>query len=122
MSGNINTFFAGTTSTALAMGDHTATGTTTTTATWPSLAFAYATAVALAQDTTPVMPHTSAATDATVTGGYIVSSHSAHWSVDFPYGPTPVSVDVSLTTVSSYGGGDALSGHGLQSPSLHGLF
>jgi hypothetical protein len=122
MSGNINTFFAGTTSNALAMGGQTATSTAGTTAAWPGLSAAYAAAVAVAQNNAPVMPHTSADTDATATGGYITSSNSVHWSVDFPYGPTPVSVDVSISTVSSYGGGDALSGYGLQSPSLHGLF
>jgi len=122
MSGSINTFFAGTTSSALAMGNQTATSTTNTTAAWPGLAAAYATAVAVAQNDAPVMPHTSTATDATATGGYITSAHSVHWSVDFPHSPTPVSVDVSISSVSSYGGGDALSGYGLQSPSLHGLF
>ena len=69
MSGNINTFFAGTTTSALAMGDHTATSTTNTTAAWPGLAAAYATAVAVGQNDAPVVPHTSAAADATATGG-----------------------------------------------------
>jgi hypothetical protein len=46
-------------------------------------------------------------------------------SVDFPYGPTPVSVDVSVTTMSTHGGSDFLSDYslsGVMGPSVHGLF
>jgi hypothetical protein len=122
MSGSNQTFFAGTTTKAFALGDHTATNTTATTAAWPGLAVGYAVAVAVAQDTAPTAPHTDATSDAIATGGYITSSHSGGLSVDYPYGPTPTSVDVSVTTTSSYGGGDALSAYGLSAPSLHGLF
>jgi hypothetical protein len=44
-------------------------------------------------------------------------------SVDFLYGPTPASVDVFVTSLSTHGGGDNfLSGYSLASPSVHGLF
>jgi hypothetical protein len=39
-------------------------------------------------------------------------------------GPTPVSVDVSVTAMSTHGGSDFLSDHslsGLLAPSVHGL-
>jgi hypothetical protein len=121
MSGSINTFFAGVTSTALALGDQTATKTATSTAVLPGAAIGYATAVSVAQDTGSGTPSTSATTDGIAAGGYTTSSHVSQLSFDFPYGPTPVSVDVSLTSVSSHGGGYALSGYGLLSPSLHGL-
>ena len=119
MSGSTNTFFAGMNSTAQAMGDLTATNAVTKTAVLPGAAIGFAAAVAVAQDTSPGVPHTSATTEGLVSGGYITSSHSGHLSVDFPYGPTPVSVDVSITTMSTHGGSDFLSG--LASPSIHGL-
>jgi hypothetical protein len=124
MSGSINTFFAGMNSTAQAMGDLTATNTATGTLAASGVAIGFATAVAAAQDTTPAAPHTSATTDGFATGGTITSSHTDHWSIDFLLGPTPVSVDVSVTAISTHGGGDFLSGYsvaGLTSPSVHGL-
>jgi hypothetical protein len=122
MSGS--TFFAGMNSTAHAMGDLTVTNTATATLAAPGVAIGYATAVAVAQDTTPTAPHTSATTEGIVTGGAITSAHAAHWSVDFLMGPTPVSVDVSVTAMSTHGGSDFLSDHslsGLLAPSVHGL-
>jgi hypothetical protein len=121
MSGNINTFFAGMNGAAQAMGDLTATDTATRTLAAPGVAIGFATAVAVAQDTTPATPHTSATTDGFATGGPITSSYTSHWSVDFLLGPTPVSVDVSVTSISTHGGSDFLSGYGLASPSVHGL-
>jgi hypothetical protein len=124
MSGSTNTFFAGMNSATQAMGDLTATNAVTKTAVLPGAAIGFAAAVAVAQDTSPGMPHTSATTEGLVSGGYITSSHSGHLSVDFPNGPTPVSVDVSITTMSTHGGSDFLSGDtlsGLASPSVHGL-
>src|SRR5262245_32491441 len=109
MSRNINTFFAGANSTAHAMGDLTATDTATSTLAAPRVAVAFATAVAVAQDTAPAVPHTSATTDGFATGGTITSSHTLHWSVDSLVGPTPTAVDVSLTSISTHGGGDFLS-------------
>ena len=124
MSGSINTFFAAMNSTAHAMGDQTATNTSTTTAVLPGVAIGYAVAIAVAQDTSPGTPHTSATTEGLVSGGYIASSHTGHMSVDFPFGPTPVSVDVSVTAMSTHGGSDFLSGHSLSAlmgPWVHGL-
>ncbi len=121
MSKSINTFSAEMTSMAEATGALTATNTATKTLAVPGLAVGFAAAVALAQDTTP---HAGAATDGSVSGGYITSFHVNHLSIDFPHGPTPVSLDVSITSSSTYGNGDFLSGHsayGLGSPSLHGL-
>jgi hypothetical protein len=125
MSGSTNTFFAAMNSTAHAMGNATATNTVTTTAALPGASIGYAVAIAVAQDTSPGTPHTSATTAGLVSGGYITSSHTGHMSVDFPYGPTPVSVDVSVTATSTHGGSDFLSGYslsGLMGPSVHGLF
>jgi hypothetical protein len=121
MAGSINTFLVDVSSTALALGDRTLTDTAASTAAWPGGAIGYAAAVAVAQDTAPGTPETSATTDAIATGGYMTSSQGSHWSVDVPYGPTPTSVDVSLTFVSTHGGGYALSGYDLVGSSLHGL-
>jgi hypothetical protein len=121
MSGNINTFSAGAKSTAQALGDLTATDATTSTLVAPRVAVSFATAVAVAQDTTPAVPHTNATTDGFATGGTITSSHILHWSVDSLVGPTPIAVDVSVTSISTHGGADYLSGYGLASPSVHGL-
>jgi hypothetical protein len=120
MARSIDTFLVEVSSTALALGDRTMTDTTASTAAWPGGAIGFAVAVAVAQDTAPGTPETSATTGIIATGGSMTSS-STHWSVDFPYGPTPTSVDVSLTSVSVHGGGDAFSGYDLVSSSLHGL-
>ena len=122
MPDTINTFFAGATGTALAMGDQTVTNTAASTAVLPGAAIAYATAVSVAQDTGAGAPYANASTDGIATGGNTTSSHVSHLSIDFPYGPAPVAVDVSLTSISTQGNGYALSGYGLASPSLHGLF
>jgi hypothetical protein len=119
MAGSIDTFLVELSSTALALGDRTMTDTTASTAAWPGGAIGFAAAVAVAQDTAPGTPETSATTDVIATGS--MTSSSSHWSVDFPYGPTPTSVDVALTSVSIHGGGDAFSGYNLVSSSLHGL-
>jgi hypothetical protein len=119
MSRSFSSFSAGLSSTALATGDSTTTSTTASTAAWSGTSVAYGTAVALAQDAS--IPHTSAATGGFASGGDTSTAHTATWSVDYPYGSNPVSVDVSVTGASSYGHSDALSGYGLTSPSLHGL-
>jgi hypothetical protein len=123
MSGGINAYYAEVTGSALALGDETATDTAAVTAVWPGTAIGYAAAVAVAQDTAPDTPYTIATTDGIATGGYMTRSSAFHWSVDIPFGPTPTSVEVSVTFVSTYGGGSALSEYyGLVSPSLDGLF
>jgi hypothetical protein len=120
MAGSIDTILVDVSSTALALGDRTMTDTATRTAAWPGGAIGFAAAVAVAQDTAPGRPETSATTDVIAIGGSMTSS-TTHWSVDFPYGPTPTSVDVSLTSVTVHGGGDPLSGYDLVGSSLHGL-
>ena len=125
MSGSTNTFLAAMNSTAHAMGDLTATKTETAAAVLPGASIGFAAAVAVAQDTSSGMPHTSATTGGLVSGGSITSSHTGGLSVDFPFGPHPVSVDVSITTMSTHGDSDFLSGYslsGLMGPSVHGLF
>jgi hypothetical protein len=123
MSGS--TFFAGANSTAQAMGNLTVTNTATTTVAAPGVAIGYAVAVAEAQGAAPTAPHTSATTDSMAVGGTTTIAHTAQWSVDFLMGPTPVSVDVSVTSISTHGGSDFLSDYpvaGLTGPSVHGLF
>ena len=126
MSGSTNTFFAAMNSTAQAMGDLTATKTATAAAVLPGASIGYAAAVAVAQDTSPGRPHTSATTDGLRERRiHHELAIPAMCRVDFPYGPTPVSVDVSVTAMSTHGGSDFLSGYslsGLMGPSLHGLF
>jgi hypothetical protein len=120
---NSNSSFAAMFAKADAVGDQTDVTTGTTTAVFPGVSIGFAFAVALAEDTAPGTPQTSATTGGAVNEGFIVSSHTANMSVDFPHGPTPVSLDVSVTFVSSHGGrGDFLSDNALHAPSLHGLF
>jgi hypothetical protein len=124
MSANTNTFVAGMTATAEALGDRTATDAATRTLAVPGVAISFGAATAVAQDATPVVPHTSATTDGFATGGTITSSHTGHMSIDFPFGPMPVSVDVSMTFIATHGSGNFLSDYslsGLASPSVHGL-
>jgi hypothetical protein len=124
MSASINTFMAGMTGTAEALGDLTATSAVTQTLAVPGLAIGVAAAVAVAQNTTPAAPYASATTDGFASDGYITSSHTGHMSIDFPFGPTPVSADVSMTFTSTHGGGNLLSDYSLSwlaSPSVHGL-
>ena len=124
MSASTNTFLAGMTGTAQALGDLTATSAATGTLAVPGLAIGFAAAVAVAQNTTPAAPYASATTDGFANGGYITSSYIGHMSIDFPFGPTPVSADVSMTFISTHGGGNFLSDYslsGLASPSVHGL-
>ena len=117
-----NTFLIDMNAAADALGDHTATYAATATMAVPGLAIGFAAATAVAQDPAP---RTSADTNGLVSAGYIISGHSQELSIDFPYGPTPVSVDISITTLSSHGGGNVLSGYALPDLGgtlLHGLF
>ena len=103
MAGSLNnTFLVNVSSAALALGDRTVTDTVTATAAWPTAAIGFAAAVAVAQDTTPGTPETSATTGGIVTGGDMTTSENSHWSIDVPFGPITTSVDVSLTFVSSH--------------------
>ena len=121
--GIINAYSADVIALALALGDETATDTATFTAAWPGAAKGYAVAVAAAQDTAPDIPLTIAITDGIATGGYITTSHTTHWSLDIPFGPTLTSVEVAQTYVSTYGGASAFSEYyGVVSSSPDGLF
>jgi hypothetical protein len=119
-----NMFLAEMSGAAAAMGDLTSTFAETSTLAVPGLAIGFAAAGALAQDTAPGVPQASATTIGLVAGGYITSSHTNDLSIDFPYGPSPVSLDVSMTFASTHGGGDVLSAYApeIASLSLHGLF
>jgi hypothetical protein len=117
-----NTFLIDMNAAADALGDHTATYATTSTMAVPGLAIGFAAATAFAED---AIPRTSVDTNGLVGAGYIISGHSQELSIDFPYGDAAVSVDVSITTISSHGGGNILSGYALPDlggVSLHGLF
>jgi hypothetical protein len=116
----VSSFSAGLASTALATGSHTTTFTAAKTAAWSGTAVAYGDAVAAAQGAGALQ--TSAATDGFAFGGNTYSAHSLTWSVDYPSGSLHTSVDVSVTVAASYGQGDPLSGYGLTSPLVHGLF
>jgi hypothetical protein len=116
-----NTFLAAVTGTAHATGNQTATEVGTGTLAGPGVAVGFAAAVAFADNSGPEGHDTSAATNGFVSGGYITMSQTNHWSVNSPFGPTAVSLDASITVMSTHGGGgDSLSG--LIGPSLHGLF
>jgi hypothetical protein len=116
-----STFLAAANGTAYATGNQTATEVGTGTLAGPGVAVGFAAAVAYADNSGSRGHHTSAATDGFVSGGYITMSQTNQWSVDSPFGPTPVSLDASITVMSTHGGGgDSLSG--LMGPSLHGLF
>jgi hypothetical protein len=116
-----NTFLAATTGTAHAAGNQTATEVGTATLAGPGVAVGFAAAVAFAEGSGPAGHHADAATNGFVSGGYITMSHADDWSFRSPFGSTPVSLDTSITVVSTHGGGgDSLSG--LIGPSLHGLF
>lgn len=120
-----NTMLAEAVGLAAALGDATSVDTSTVTAAVPGFAVAFAAAVAFAQDAFPGVPQTGAATSALAMGGHITSGLAGHMSIDFPYGSAPVSLDVSVTVVSTYGGGgDLLSAYALSGvvpPLLHGL-
>ena len=104
---------------AAALGDLTTTNAATKTFAGAGIAVGFVAATAVAEGTTGAAPYTDA-----MTGGFIASLHTGHMSIDFPNGPTPVSVSVSMTFVTTHGVGDFLSGYslsGLASPSVHGL-
>jgi len=124
MSESSNMLFVTVFGKADALGDLTTTNAVTKTFAGAGSAVGFAAATAVAEGTTAAAPYTDATTDGLADGGFITSSRTSHTSIDFPYGPTPVSVSVSITSVATYGGGDFLSGYslsGLASPSVHGL-
>jgi hypothetical protein len=108
-----------------ALGHLTTTNAVTSTFAGAGSAVGLAAAAAVAEGTTTAAPYTDATTGGLADGGFITSLVTSHTSFDFPYGPTPVSVSFSTTSVATHGVGDFLSGYslsGLASPSVHGLF
>ena len=125
MSESSNMVFVAMFGEAAALGDLTTTNAVTMTFAGPGMAVGLAAATAVAAGTTAAAPYTDATTDGLANGGFITSYDTSHVSIDFPYGPTPVSVSISTTFVATHGVGDFLSGYslsGLASPSVHGLF
>ena len=104
--------------TADALGDLTTTNAVTKTFAGAGMAAGFAVATAVAEGTTAAAPYTDATTAWLADGGYVTASHTGHMSIDFPYGPTPVSVSVSITSVMTHGVGGLLSA----SLSDYGLF
>src|SRR5262249_35732528 len=124
MSESGNTLFVTVLGKADALGDLTTTNAVTNTVTGSGICVGCAAATAVAEGRTAAAPYTDATTDGLAEGGYTTSSQTSHVSMDFPYGPTPVSVSVSTTIVATHGVGDFLSGYslsGVASPSVHGL-
>ena len=124
MSESGNTLFVTVLGKADALGDLTTTNAVTNTFAGAGIAVGFAAATAVAEGTAAAAPYTNATTDGLAEGGFITSSQTSHTSMDFPYGPTPVSVSVSTTFVATHGVSDFLSGYslsGLASPSVHGL-
>ena len=105
-----------------ALGDLTTTNAVTKTLAGAGIAVGFAAATAVAEGMTAAAPYTDATTDGLADGAFITISQTSHMST--PYGPTPVSVSVSMTHVATFGVGVFLSGYslsGLASPSVHGL-
>ena len=124
MSESSNMLFVTMVGKADALGDLTTTNAVTMTFAGAEMAVGLAAATAVAEGTTAAAPYTDATTDGLADGGFITSSQTSHMSIDFPYGPTPASVSLSITFVTTHGVGDFLSGYslsGLASPSVHGL-
>jgi hypothetical protein len=108
-----NTLFVTVYGKADALGDLTTTNAVTKTFAGAGIAVGFAVATAVAEGTTAVASYTDATTDGLADGGFITSSHTSHMSIDFPYGPTPVSLSASMTFVATHGVGDFLSGYSL---------
>jgi hypothetical protein len=66
-------------------------------------------ATAFAEGTTAAAPYTNATTNWLGSGGQLISSHSNNVSFDLPHGPTPVSLSISSTSVTTWGFGGVLS-------------
>jgi hypothetical protein len=88
------------------LGDLTTTNAATRTFAGAGIGVGFAAATAVAEGTTAAAPYTDATTDGLADGGFISSSETGYMSFDFPYGPTPVSVSVSMTFVATHGVGD----------------
>jgi hypothetical protein len=96
-----------------AFGNFTATDATTKTFAGAGVAIGFAEAVAVAEGTTTALPATTATTHGSVDGGYTTTSHTGHVDIEYPYGPTPVSLSASVTFVTTHGAYNHLSDHPL---------
>jgi hypothetical protein len=89
-----------------ALGDLTATNASTKTFASAGIAGGHAAglavATAAAQGTTATAPYTDATTHWLADGGNLTSSHANNISFDLPYGPTPVSLSISSTFVTTW--------------------
>ena len=120
-----NTLFVTLYGKADALGDLTTTNASTQTLVAAGTTVGFAAATAVAKGTTAAPPLTHAMTDWFGEERSITSSHTSDKSIDFPYGPTPVSSSFSLTAVSTHDVGGLWSGHswsGLTGHSVYGLF
>jgi hypothetical protein len=99
--------------TSAASGDVTATTASTNTFAGAGIAGGHtaglAVATAFAEGTTAAAPYTDATTNWLGSGGNLVSSHSNNVSFDLPHGPTPISLSISSTAVTTWGFGGVLS-------------
>ena len=97
-----------------ALGDVTATTTSTKTFAGAGNAGSHtvglAVATAFAEGTTAAAPYTDATTNWLGSGGDLTSSHSGNVSFHSPYGPTPVSLSISSTAVTTVGSRRCLVG------------
>ena len=96
-----------------ALGDVTATTTSTKTFAGAGNAGSHtvglAVATAFAEGKTAAAPYTDATTNWLGSSGNLVSSHSNNVSFDLPHGPTPVSLSISSTAVTTWNFGGILS-------------
>jgi hypothetical protein len=96
-----------------ALGDLTATTASTNTFTGAGIAGGHAAglgvATAFAEGTTAAAPYTDATTNWLGSSGYLTSSHSNNVSFDLPHLPTPVSLSISSTAVTTWGFGGVWS-------------
>ena len=96
-----------------ALGDLTATTASTKTFAGAGIAGGHtaglAVATAFAEGKTAGAPDTEATTNWLGSGGNLVSSHSNNVSFDLPHGPTPVSLSISSTAVTTWNFGGILS-------------
>jgi hypothetical protein len=109
MFANNNMLFVMLNGKADALGDLSATNTSGTTFAGAGMTVGFAAAAAVAKGTSTAAPYTDATTNWLGSGGDLTSSHSGNVSFHSPYGPTPVSLSISSTAVTTWGLGDVWS-------------
>src|SRR5262249_46050604 len=106
MSESSNMLFVTVFGKADALGNLTGTNAATNTFAGAGIAVGFAAATAVAEGTTAAAPHRDATTDGLADDGAINRLETHHWAFGLPYGPTPVSVSVSTTSVATHDVGD----------------